>query len=166
MNDKEYKIEIGKRIAKARANKGWSLTELAEASGLGRSAIGNYEVGDRMPGPGEINALAPVLDVSGAYLMCLEDFTQTSELDGLSDMFREAVRIQIQRYKELAEKIPASILHIYQRPTKENFDDWEKGIEESYRKYVQGEPSKPDAVEKHVTIRIEGGKKKKSGHNS
>ena len=71
----DYKKEIGKRIARARADKGWSLLELSAATGdlLLPNRISNYETGFRMPKPQEIVTLAKALGVRPAYMMALED---------------------------------------------------------------------------------------------
>jgi transcriptional regulator with XRE-family HTH domain len=66
-------VRIGGRIKEARKSKRWVLRELAVHSGLDVSRIGNYESGERMPGPAEVLALAGALGESAPYLMCLVD---------------------------------------------------------------------------------------------
>ncbi len=139
MTDDDYKKEIGRRIAAAREQKDWSLAQLAKYSKIGRSTIGNYESGIRMPGPGQINALAMAMGVSGAYLMCLQDEAPPSEIANLPPVFREAVHITIERYKEVATKLPVSVLQMFQAPTSENYVEWEKAIEESYRMFSRSD---------------------------
>ena len=89
MKNSEYKAEIGRRIAKARAALGEregrevSLADLSKRTGglLSKTRIGNYEQGDRMPGPAEANILAGALDVDAAYLMCLQQELNKHQLD-------------------------------------------------------------------------------------
>lgn len=71
----DYKEEIGKRIRKVRDEKGWTLAQLAQATGdrLTLKRINAYETGDRMPGPAEAVIIAKALGVRPAYLMVLED---------------------------------------------------------------------------------------------
>jgi len=89
MKNSEYKAEIGRRIAKARAALGEregreiSLAELSRRTSglLSKTRIGNYEQGDRMPGPAEANILAAALDVDAAYLMCLKQEWNKHQID-------------------------------------------------------------------------------------
>jgi transcriptional regulator with XRE-family HTH domain len=137
MTNDDYKKEIGRRIAAARKSKDWSLADLASRSKLGRTAIGNYESGERMPGPAEINALALAMGVSGAFLMCLSDEVPHSEIEDLPPVFQEAVQLMIARYKEVASKLPVSVLQMFQRPTSENYAEWEQAIEQSYQMFAK-----------------------------
>ena len=70
-----FKKEIGRRVALARNERGWTLKELSTKIGgaLDPNRISNYETGFRMPGPDEIVALAKALGRRPAYLMALED---------------------------------------------------------------------------------------------
>lgn len=71
----DFKKEIGRRIKAARNEKGWSLVELSRRTNdlLSDTRIGNYETGERMPGPVEAMILAKPLGKRPAYLMALED---------------------------------------------------------------------------------------------
>lgn len=71
----DYKKEIGRRIKAARNEKGWSLVELARRTNdlLSDTRIGNYETGERMPGPAEATILAKTLGKRPAYLMAVDD---------------------------------------------------------------------------------------------
>ena len=64
---------IGSRIAQARKANGLTIKELAEKTGLSASRIGNWEQGTRSPGPSETKLLAEVLNIAGAWLLCLTD---------------------------------------------------------------------------------------------
>ncbi len=70
MNIKE---NIGKRIAKARAQADLTLKELAAKTNLNLSRIGNWEQGTRTPALNEIIQLADALNVVPAYLLGLSD---------------------------------------------------------------------------------------------
>lgn len=71
----DYKIEIGKRIKKARADKQWTLAELSRKTNdvLSFQRIGAYETGERMPGPSEATILGKALGVRPAFLMMVDD---------------------------------------------------------------------------------------------
>jgi transcriptional regulator with XRE-family HTH domain len=154
MTNDDYKKEIGRRIAATRNALGWSLQELADKAKMGRSRIGNYEAGERMPGPAEINALGLAMGVSGAYLMCLEDGPQSLGIEDLPPVFQEAIHMQIAKYREIAISVPAIVLDMFKRPTSENYATWEAGIEESYRNYAV-----KDAAAKYGTMKVSIGKK-------
>ncbi|MCK9250327.1 MAG: helix-turn-helix domain-containing protein [Solirubrobacteraceae bacterium] len=61
-------LEIGERLARARALRGWSQAALAEATGIDQSAIALYETGRRTARPGRVHELATALDVSASWL--------------------------------------------------------------------------------------------------
>lgn len=142
MKKDEYKKEIGRRIAKARTEKNWSLEDLKTRSGIGRTTISNYEAGSRMPGPCEINALAKALGASAAYLMCLDEAPPNAppwldrRIEKLPDMFKEAIRLKVERYIEIAERMPVSTFIILSMPTSRNIEKWERGIEAHYKSIV------------------------------
>lgn len=89
MKNSEYKAEIGRRIAKSRAALGdglgreISLAELSRLTGglLSKTRIGNYEKGQRMPGPAEANILAAALHVDAAWLLCLQQELNQHQLE-------------------------------------------------------------------------------------
>lgn len=91
MKNSEYKAEIGRRIAKSRATLGdtlgreISLAELSRLTGglLSKTRIGNYEQGERMPGPAEANILAAALHVDAAWLLCLQQEFNQHQLEFL-----------------------------------------------------------------------------------
>lgn len=58
---------IGERLRKLRKAKNWTQVELAKASGVGQSAIGNIEAGTRGYGV-SIVAIAKALDTNPEYL--------------------------------------------------------------------------------------------------
>lgn len=70
----DYKAESGRRLRQAREAKGWTLQQLASRlKGMGASRISNYEQGTRLMRQEEAVKLAEVLDVSAAYLMCVDE---------------------------------------------------------------------------------------------
>lgn len=64
---------IGSRITQARKANGLTIKILAEKTGLGAARIGNWEQGTRSPGPAEVKLLSKVLNIAGAWLLCLTD---------------------------------------------------------------------------------------------
>lgn len=71
----DYKKESGRRIKELRETKGYSLADLSRRTKdvLSRTRIGNYETGERMPGPAEAVILAQALDTRAAYIMVVDD---------------------------------------------------------------------------------------------
>lgn len=69
----EVKImTIGERIKKARLEKGYTQSQLAEMIGVAKNTITGYETGTREPDAIKINAIAKALNVSGDYLLGTE----------------------------------------------------------------------------------------------
>ncbi len=71
----ELREKIGTRITQARKAQGMSIKELSEKlnNELSAARISNWEQGTRSPGPYEVKLLAPLLNVSASYLLCLTD---------------------------------------------------------------------------------------------
>ena len=59
---------IGERIRKHRRRKGYTQEELARLIYVSRSAVGNYEIGKRVPNDAVVYLLSKNLGVSSAYL--------------------------------------------------------------------------------------------------
>lgn len=70
----DYRIESGKRLKKAREDKGLTLHGLSKLlrNALSPSRISNYEQGTRAMGTEEALALAAELGVEPAFLLCVE----------------------------------------------------------------------------------------------
>jgi hypothetical protein len=94
---------------------------LSGASSFGERAARRIEKQYGM-GDGYLDKDAPTVSVT--------------DIEDLPPMFREAVRLAIDRYREIAAKIPPSVLQMLQRPTSENYVEWESAIEESYRRFA------------------------------
>ena len=60
--------EFGDRLKKARVDKGISQQELADKVNLKQASISQFEKGQRMPTPANIDKLARILSVSIDYL--------------------------------------------------------------------------------------------------
>ena len=78
----------GEQIKKLRNNMGLSQAALGEAIGLGKSAIGMYERGERRPDQNALQALADCFNVSISQLVdksVIGDKTKTVVIDGLSE---------------------------------------------------------------------------------
>ena len=79
---------IGEQIGKLRTSRGISQAELGEAIGLGKSAIGMYERGDREPSQDVIEALADYFNVASSQITdksTVGEKTKSVVIDGLSD---------------------------------------------------------------------------------
>lgn len=61
--------EFGKRLRKARIDKGISQEELARAIGMTQASISQFEKGLRMPTPANVHRLARILDVYDVDLL-------------------------------------------------------------------------------------------------
>ncbi len=73
------KQRIGNRIAESRKDRGLTVKELSEHTGMTSARISNWEQGTRSPGPEEAMQLAQALELSASYLLCLTD-NQSGEL--------------------------------------------------------------------------------------
>jgi len=72
-------MEIGSRIRSAREAKGWSQETLARhLSGIKKSRLGNWEQGTRRPGVEEAQQLSRALEVSVAFLLCVDEESSLS----------------------------------------------------------------------------------------
>lgn len=67
------KQRIGNRIAESRKDRGLTVKELSEHTGMTSTRISNWEQGTRSPGPEEAMQLAQALELSASYLLCLTD---------------------------------------------------------------------------------------------
>jgi transcriptional regulator with XRE-family HTH domain len=156
MTEDEYKIEIGKRIAKAREDCELSQRALAKKIGVSTSTLGMYEQGRRKPGHVEIIAIAKETGSDPTYLMCLNHSETRGtpqwldpRAEKLPPILKEAIRLKIARYIEMAEKLPPSTFSIlFSEPTSRNYADWERAIEAHYRSIVNADsgtaPVMPD----------------------
>jgi transcriptional regulator with XRE-family HTH domain len=88
----DYKKAAGKRLKAAREAKKLTLDALSGLTKglLSKSRLGNYEQGTRMIGVEETLALASVLEVNPAYLLCVdvEDEEMTPQEKSLLRDFR------------------------------------------------------------------------------
>lgn len=71
MTDKQYQIELGKRIAQLRKNKGWKQDDLSVHSGIERSSLARIEAGGVNSTINKLRQIAKALDVSIAELVDL-----------------------------------------------------------------------------------------------
>jgi len=87
-----YKKEGGRRLQEARKLRAMTLNEVAAIiDGMSASRISNYEQGIRSMGPADATALGAALEVSAAYLLCLDDEAAfTSEEIALIDNYRNS----------------------------------------------------------------------------
>lgn len=61
--------EFARRLAKTILDRGWSQSDLARASGLGRDAISTYIRGRSLPGPTNLSKIANALSVGTDELL-------------------------------------------------------------------------------------------------
>lgn len=81
--------EAGRRIRAARKALKLTLREVCESvPGLIKSRLSNWEKGRRMISVDEARRLAPVLKVTPAYLLTIEDSTPTPREQALLDLYR------------------------------------------------------------------------------
>lgn len=73
--------KVGDRIRVLRIKRGYTQVQLADKTGLKRSALGNYERGIREPDLDTIELLADFFDVSIADLMGREENEATNNED-------------------------------------------------------------------------------------
>ena len=79
---------IGEQIGKLRTSRGMSQAELSEALGFGKSAIGMYERGERVPNQDRIEAIADFFNVSPSQITdrtTVGEKTKSVVIDGLSE---------------------------------------------------------------------------------
>ena len=79
---------IGEQIGKLRTGRGMSQAELSEALGFGKSAIGMYERGERVPNQDRIEAIADFFNVSPSQITdrtTVGEKTKSVVIDGLSE---------------------------------------------------------------------------------
>lgn len=62
-------LTMGQRIKEARKAKGFTLQRVADAFGINRSSVANWERDDTRPDMDKIHTLAKLLGVSGDYLI-------------------------------------------------------------------------------------------------
>ncbi len=65
----EYALELGRRIAAARARKGWNRNQLARAAGVTWANLTRYERGENEPGASRVFEMAKALGVSVDWLL-------------------------------------------------------------------------------------------------
>lgn len=85
----DTKIESGRRLRAAREAMNLTLGDIhARLPWLTVSRLSNWEQGIRMIGVDEAKKLAPVLNVTAAYILTLEDAPMDSKEQALIDLFR------------------------------------------------------------------------------
>lgn len=87
-------MSLGERIRKARLAAGLTQQQLGDAIGVNKSTIAGYERGGREPDALKIIGIAKALNVTGDYLLNIEDDMQSRQqvVDSLS---KEAIEYAI-----------------------------------------------------------------------
>jgi transcriptional regulator with XRE-family HTH domain len=73
-------VQIGTRIRKVRRERGWTQDQLANAVGVSRSAVAQWETGRAGQVTGNLTRIAAVLEVGVEYLMYGDDKRAVSEV--------------------------------------------------------------------------------------
>lgn len=73
-------VQIGARIKEVRFERGWTQDQLAQAVGVSRSAVAQWETGRAGQVTGNLTRIAAVLDVGVEYLMHGSDKHAASEV--------------------------------------------------------------------------------------
>lgn len=81
-DDSKESKSIASALIKARNERGYSQAQLAELTGVSRSAIKGYETGKNMPGSRELKALCLVLGVSPTALLYGSEEAFAARLSG------------------------------------------------------------------------------------
>ena len=85
-------MDFGKRLAKVRADAGYTQSSLARAVGISQSAISQIEAGERNPSYEMIRQIAEAMRLSPAYLV-------GGEVEGLT----ESERTLFRQYRGLSD---------------------------------------------------------------
>lgn len=72
-------VQIGERIRAARQDRGWTQEQLAEAVGVSRSAVAQWETGRAGQLTGNLSRIAEVLSVGIEHLTHGRDKRQTTQ---------------------------------------------------------------------------------------
>lgn len=96
---------FGDRLKEARIQKGWNQGELAEAMTLTQASISQFEKGQRLPTPNNINKFAEVLGVSRDFLAGENEgeFEKEMLMRNLKNLTPESLK-KINEYVDLIKK--------------------------------------------------------------
>jgi len=97
---------FGDRLKEARINKGWNQKQLAETMNLTQASISQFEKGQRLPTPKNIDKFAEVLGKTREYLAGENEgkFEKAMLLRNLNNLSPESIR----KISELIESIRKS----------------------------------------------------------
>jgi transcriptional regulator with XRE-family HTH domain len=73
-------VQIGTRIRKVRRERGWTQDQLANAVGVSRSAVAQWETGRAGQVTGNLTRIAATLEVGVEYLMYGDDKRTVSDV--------------------------------------------------------------------------------------
>jgi transcriptional regulator with XRE-family HTH domain len=73
-------VQIGTRIRKVRRERGWTQDQLANAVGVSRSAVAQWETGRAGQVTGNLTRIAATLEVGVEYLMYGDDKRTASDV--------------------------------------------------------------------------------------
>lgn len=106
---------MGLRIKKAREEKGYNQTELADIVGVKPAAISQYESGSRIPSTQVLIKLADVLEVTTEFLLGKKkdlDIEDMLKMDIEGILSNDSVRALFRDYKNLSERDKNTILSL------------------------------------------------------
>ena len=117
-SDSAWKRRIGARLKELREGKGWSLAQLErETKGrLGKSRLGNYEQGTRLPGLDESQVLARLYKVPSAYILCLDSDDSMVLTDKLEQQLIRDYRTLPERDRADYARRIAALANVYRDP--------------------------------------------------
>lgn len=103
-------VAFGKRLRKARTERGLSSSQLADKLGLNRSAIAQYEAGRSLPSVTVLQKIARLLGITTDRL-CFEEYELKDAIQDkeLAIYFAKADRLQ-HRYRSLVMEFIESLV--------------------------------------------------------
>lgn len=109
-------MDVGKRINKLRNDKGWSLRELENRTGINYSVLSRIESGKRSLTDQEINVFSDLFGVTTDYLLGRTDNPQgyiSIAYDGGFDFEdedeKEHMEEELKRYREMKARMKAML---------------------------------------------------------
>jgi transcriptional regulator with XRE-family HTH domain len=106
-------VQIGSRIRNVRRERGWTQDQLANAVGVSRSAVAQWETGRAGQVTGNLTRIAATLEVGVEYLMYGDDKRAASEVQqgdelALLRLYRECSPEDRQLLLRTARRLAAS----------------------------------------------------------
>ena len=110
---------LGKSIRRIRMRRNMTQRELANAAGLGESALRSYELGERSPKQNTLERIAETLDVAPA---CFDTYGIEPCADGSIRFTDEAIQSCVCTWRDLKEFLEKGKI------TREEYEDKKDGL--------------------------------------